>query len=69
MVQDIGYDKLTEEVEVHNLLCQKIGKMFSRLKSSLQEFLVPVPIVIRTVLFCILKILLLYEVFPQNIKP
>jgi len=60
---------LTEEVEVYNLLCQKIGKMFSRLKSFIQESLVPVPIVVQTVLFCILKILLLYEAFHQNIKP
>ena len=45
------------------------GKIFSILKSFVQESLVPVPIMILTIFFNILKILLLYEEFPQNIKP
>jgi hypothetical protein len=62
----IRYDsRLTEEVEAHNLLCPKIGKYlaFERVLS-----LVPVPVIVLT-LFYTLKTLLLYEVFPQNIKP
>jgi hypothetical protein len=46
-----------------------IGKIFNILINSLQESLIPIPTIILIILLCSLKILLLYEEFPQKITP
>ena len=45
------------------------GKSFNSLNICLQESVVLAPIIILIILFCNMKILLLYEGFLQNINP
>jgi len=52
-----------------NTYCEISVKIFDILKNSLHESLIPTPKVIVIILFCSLKILLLYEEFPQKIIP
>jgi hypothetical protein len=60
---------VTQKSISDNIYLDCNGNIFSILKSSLQESLVPAFITILIILSCILKILLLHEEFPQNVKP
>ena len=57
---------LTTKSARENIYCDISDKIFNILKNSLQEPLTPIGIIL-VILFCSLKILLLYEEFPQTI--
>jgi len=54
---------------IENIYCEISGKIFHILKNSVHESLIPTPMIILIILCCSLKILLLYEEFPQKIIP
>jgi hypothetical protein len=52
-----------------SMYCDISGKIFSYLNKILQEPLFPQPVMILITLFCIRKICILWQEFPQNIIP
>ena len=58
-----------EEQENEYTYCEISGKIFNSLKNCVHESLIPTPMIMLIILFCSLKILLLYEEFPQKTIP
>jgi hypothetical protein len=60
---------VTKKSAKENIYCDKMGKIFNTLKSSLQESPIPTPILILITHFYNLKTLLLCVEFLQKIIP